>query len=199
MKENIKSTGDLTVFCPESEELMNNYKFDEKHKSFVLYKDQKGSIDLLTDEEAGILLKTIFSYVLNDKNIDLEFDGNRVLKQAFTPIQEMLQRDEIKYIATCEKRKNSSNIRWEKEKELYNCMQLHTNYADRERDSDIERDRDSDSDIDRDSILSSSKEQDINYEVFKTLYHLYPNKEDTDISEAFNQYATLLKKEVLLK
>ena len=139
MNENNKSTGNLTIPCAESEELRNNYIFQEKHKSFVLYKDQKGSIDLLTDEEAGILLKTIFRYVLNDNNIDLDFGGNRVLKQAFTPIQEMLQRDEIKYMETCEKRKNSSNIRWEKEKELYNCMQLHTNYADR--DKDRERDK----------------------------------------------------------
>jgi hypothetical protein len=35
--------------------------------SFVLYSDSKSIIDLMTNEQAGLLLKTLFAYV-NDEN-----------------------------------------------------------------------------------------------------------------------------------
>lgn len=61
----------------------------ENKKSFLLYADSSSSWDELTDEEAGQLIKHIFSYV-NDKNPVTE---NRIVKIAFEPIKQQLKRD----------------------------------------------------------------------------------------------------------
>lgn len=74
-------------------------------KGFVLYADQKLIFDDLTNEEAGILIKHIFSYV-NDENPALE---NRFIDMAFKPIKLQLKRDLIKYEAV--KQRNSANAR----------------------------------------------------------------------------------------
>ena len=62
-------------------------------KSFVLYVDQKSTIELLTDEQAGKLLKHIYKYV-NDENPELE---DLIIKLAFEPIKQQLKRDLKKY------------------------------------------------------------------------------------------------------
>ncbi|WP_372938846.1 DUF6291 domain-containing protein [Seonamhaeicola sp.] len=62
-------------------------------KSFILYSDQRSVIDMLTDEQAGKLIKHIYSYV-NDENPTLE---DQLLKLAFEPIKLQLKRDLIKY------------------------------------------------------------------------------------------------------
>jgi hypothetical protein len=72
----------------------------ENKKGFVLYADQKTSFDDLTDTEAGILIKHIFSYV-NDENPVLE---DRILQIAFNPIKLQLKRDLKKYESIKEKR-----------------------------------------------------------------------------------------------
>jgi len=58
-------------------------------KSFVLYSDQRTVIDLLSDEQAGKLLKHIFSYV-NDESPGLK---DLSLQLAFEPIKQQLKRD----------------------------------------------------------------------------------------------------------
>jgi len=58
-------------------------------KSFVLYSDQKVIIDLLTDEQAGKLLKHLLAYV-NDENPILD---DVLLNIAFAPIKLQLKRD----------------------------------------------------------------------------------------------------------
>jgi len=58
-------------------------------KSFVLYSDQRTVIDLLSDEQAGKLLKHIFSYV-NDESPELK---DLSLQLAFEPIKQQLKRD----------------------------------------------------------------------------------------------------------
>lgn len=74
----------------------------EDKKAFVVYADWESQFDLLSDEEAGKLIKHIFSYV-NDKNP--EFDKNdRLLNMAFEPIKKQLKRDLRKYEIIKEKR-----------------------------------------------------------------------------------------------
>ena len=58
-------------------------------KSFVLYVDQQKTVELLTDEQAGKLLKHIYRYV-NDENPDLT---DPLLQIAFEPIKQQLKRD----------------------------------------------------------------------------------------------------------
>lgn len=65
----------------------------ENKKSFVLYVDQKNTVDKLPDEIAGKLLKLIYSYC-NDENPVVE---DLMLDIAFEPIKQQLKRDLVKY------------------------------------------------------------------------------------------------------
>ncbi len=82
-------------------------------KGFILYADQKALFDQLPNEKAGELIKFIFSYV-NDENPITE---DLIIKLAFTPIQQQLKRDLVKYEETKEKRsqagKAGANKRWQ--------------------------------------------------------------------------------------
>lgn len=61
----------------------------EGKKSFVLYTDQRDVFDELSNEDAGRLIKHIFSYV-NDENPEA---SDQLLKIAFLPIKTQLKRD----------------------------------------------------------------------------------------------------------
>lgn len=67
---------------------------DDK-KSFLAYSDWIAQFNLLSNEEAGILIKHILSYV-NDENPELPPD-NRIIQIAFEPIKLQLKRDLKKY------------------------------------------------------------------------------------------------------
>jgi hypothetical protein len=61
----------------------------ENKKSFIAYSDWVNIFDQLTDEEAGKLVKHLFSYV-NDRSPSL---SDRMLKIVFEPIRLQLKRD----------------------------------------------------------------------------------------------------------
>ena len=64
----------------------------EGKKSFVLYSDQRGVFDKLSDEQAGILIKHIFGYVNDEKP-----KGDFITELAFESIKQQLKRDLVKY------------------------------------------------------------------------------------------------------
>ncbi|MCP4181442.1 MAG: hypothetical protein GY756_27075 [bacterium] len=66
----------------------------EDKAKFILYCDQKHVFDMLSDEEAGTLIKHIFSYV-NDEN---PISENRIINLSFEPIKRQLKRDLKKWI-----------------------------------------------------------------------------------------------------
>jgi hypothetical protein len=72
----------------------------ENKKSFVLYSDQRTLIELLNNEQAGLLLKHIFAYV-NDEN---PICTDQLINIAFEPIKQQFKRDLIKWEATKEGR-----------------------------------------------------------------------------------------------
>jgi hypothetical protein len=82
-------------------------------KGFILYADQKAIFEQLPNDKAGELIKFIFSYV-NDENPQTD---DLIIKLGFTPIQQQLKRDLIKYEETKEKRseagKAGANKRWQ--------------------------------------------------------------------------------------
>jgi hypothetical protein len=82
-------------------------------KGFILYADQKAIFDQLPNDKAGELIKFILSYV-NDENPETD---DLIIKLAFTPIQQQLKRDLVKYEETKEKRseagKAGANKRWQ--------------------------------------------------------------------------------------
>ena len=72
----------------------------ENKTSFVLYSDQRTLINLLSNEQAGILLKHIFSYV-NDEN---PICNDQLITIAFEPIKQQFKRDLVKWERTKEGR-----------------------------------------------------------------------------------------------
>jgi hypothetical protein len=81
----------------------------ENKKGFVLYADQKLIFDDLTNEEAGVLIKHIFSYV-NDENPTLT---DRLIDMAFKPIKLQLKRDLVKYEGVRERNTANARKRWD--------------------------------------------------------------------------------------
>jgi hypothetical protein len=82
-------------------------------KGFILYADQKAIFEQLPNDKAGELIKFIFSYV-NDENPQTD---DLIINLGFTPIQQQLKRDLVKYEETKEKRseagKAGANKRWQ--------------------------------------------------------------------------------------
>ena len=72
----------------------------KKKKSFVGYCDWRNTFDLLSDDEAGKLIKHFFAYV-SDENPVLD---DRLLQMAFEPIKTQLKRDLSKYEEVKKKR-----------------------------------------------------------------------------------------------
>ncbi len=81
----------------------------ENKKGFVLYADQKLIFDDLSNEEAGVLIKHIFSYV-NDENPTL---NDRLIDMAFKPIKLQLKRDLVKYEGVRERNSANARKRWD--------------------------------------------------------------------------------------
>ena len=81
----------------------------ENKKGFVLYADQKLIFDDLSNEEAGVLIKHIFSYV-NDENPTL---SDRFLDMAFKSIKLQLKRDLVKYEAVRKRNSENARKRWD--------------------------------------------------------------------------------------
>lgn len=71
-------------------------------KSFILYQDYEQHIALLTDEQAGKLLKAIFLF---NKGRDPDLDP--VVQMAFSFIKSNLERDNEKYKSIIERNKNN--------------------------------------------------------------------------------------------
>ena len=118
-----------------------------KKKSFLLYVDSAPQINLLSDEEAGQLIKSIFQYV--EYGEELETD-NRVLAMTFAVFKSQLDRGLEKYESICKKRTEAINKRWERYKSMqldssdtneYNSIQniqMNTNRTNSESDSHSE-------------------------------------------------------------
>jgi uncharacterized phage protein (TIGR02220 family) len=74
--------------------------------SFILYADQRSYFDKLTDDEAGRLIKHIFSYV-NDENPN---PVDRITDLSFEPIKLQLKRDLIKYESIVNRNKSNGSL-----------------------------------------------------------------------------------------
>ena len=68
---------------------------DKDKKSFVLYTDQLGIFDKLTDEQAGVLIKHIFKYCNNEAPI-----ADFITELSFESIKQQLKRDLSKWEVT---------------------------------------------------------------------------------------------------
>ncbi|MFR8116871.1 MAG: DUF6291 domain-containing protein [Clostridia bacterium] len=72
--------------------------------SFLIYLDYQEQFELLSDEQAGQLIKAIIKY---EKTGEItELDG--MVKMAFSFIKTQLDRDREKYQAKCEKNRENA-------------------------------------------------------------------------------------------
>ena len=101
-----------------------------KLKTFLLYAEAAPQIDLLSDEEAGQLFKSLFHYVADGEELVTD---NRVLAMTFAVFKAQIDRGAEKYEETCRKRTEAINKRWEKYRSIqentneYNSIQMNTN------------------------------------------------------------------------
>ena len=65
-------------------------------KSFVLYNDLKLTLDKLTDDQAGKLIKAVFEWQVNGSLPELDFTIDIII----TPIIEQLKRDSSRWKKT---------------------------------------------------------------------------------------------------
>jgi len=69
--------------------------------SFILFLEQEQTVDLLSDEQAGKLLKGLYDMVRGEK---ISFD-DRLLNMAFIPIRQSIERNIEKYQKICDRNK----------------------------------------------------------------------------------------------
>ncbi|MCD7890682.1 MAG: DUF6291 domain-containing protein [Ruminococcus sp.] len=84
-----------------------------KKKSFVLYNDYYEHINMLSDEEAGMLMKAVFMYAETGEVPELQ----GMTKMAFSFISSQLDRDREKYEERCQKNHEIALEREQKKRE----------------------------------------------------------------------------------
>ena len=116
----------------------------KKHKSFVLYADYKEHIDMLTVNEKADLLDAIFAHVCGTEEPILE----GMAKMAFSFIRNEIDRNAEKYEATCEKRREAANKRWQKDMQVdanaSKSIICNAKHYDNDNDTDTDTDNDTD-------------------------------------------------------
>lgn len=84
----------------------------KKRTGFLLKIDQKEVIDSLSDEEAGQLLKAIYSYECSEERIIPPMD--KLVKVIFLTFKGYLDENKEVYEETCRKNKENIEKRWKK-------------------------------------------------------------------------------------
>ena len=134
-------------------------------KSFILYTDTLDVLDVLTDEQAGQLLRAIRSYHCNSDE-DLAQD----IKIAFSPFKNQFDRDHDKYLNVCEKNKINGSKGGRPPKNQDNPVGLlETHHNPNNLDSDS--DSDSDSDKTKSLIVNTKGVNVCQYQRIIDLYH----------------------------
>lgn len=161
----------------------------DKKKSFILYYDQQAIFELLSNEEAGELIKTIFNVVQN-KEIDLAFNGRKHMQMALVPILKTLERDKEKYKEVCEKNRKNAQKRYEK----CDRIQTDTNYADSDNESENVNDNESESESENvnDNDISPPLKEDI-LKPFNVIYGIYPKVDISNKEASFKIYSQYIE------
>lgn len=115
--------------------------------SFILYLEQKQIFEMLTDEEAGQLIKAIFEYEDTGQTVTLD----RSLQIAFLPIKNVLDRNKEKYEKVVERNKKNIEKRWNKEdtKNTTGKNGIPKNTKNTDNDSEYDNDNDNEHDNDK--------------------------------------------------
>lgn len=114
--------------------------------SFILYLEQQEIFEMLTDEQAGQLIKNIFSYERTGQMPKMD----KMLNLAFVPIMQILDKNRIKYEEKCKKNKENIEMRWNKKNtNVYERKKQNTNYTDNDNEYEYDNDNVNENDIDK--------------------------------------------------
>ena len=100
-------------------------------KSFVIYCDIGDQLELLTDEQVGVLFRSVVKYASNEEELSSN-DG--MVKLLFSVIKKQIDRDTEKYKTVCERRREAGS-KGGKQK-VANAKQNLANVADNDSDND---------------------------------------------------------------
>lgn len=154
----------------------------EGKKSFVLYTDLLELVEELTDDEAGLLFKTILRYV-NDLNPEIP----KEIKLAFIPIKQDLKRDLKKYNEQVERinRINAERKR-KKEEQTRNDIvttsyevegvNVNVNVNDNDNDNVLSKDNENNNSIINNTCSNQALNECKNDTKFDTFWKAYPRK-----------------------
>ena len=120
-----------------------------ERKSIMLYLDALEQWDMLTDEQAGVLIKALLRYSKTGEQLE-STDG--MVKMAFSFMSAQIDRDGAKWERTCEKRREAIKKRWGLNTNEYNSIQMNT----KDTDTDTVKDTEKDTDTEKDITLSSN-------------------------------------------
>lgn len=121
--------------------------------SFILYLEQKQIFEMLTDEEAGQLIKAIFEYEDTGQTVTLD----RSLQIAFLPIKNVLDRNKEKYEKVVERNKKNIEKRWNKKDTKNTTGKNGIPKNTKNTDNDNEHDNDNDNEHDNDKKEKNKK------------------------------------------
>ena len=79
-------------------------------RSLLIHHDLYPVIEMLTDEEAGLILKALFAY---DVDGEITEFGDRMLQSTYMRITECLDRNREKYDEAVERNRKAALKRWE--------------------------------------------------------------------------------------
>lgn len=103
-------------------------------KSFLMYTSYLDNVEILSDEEAGQLLKAIYAFVNGDELPKLD----RVVQLTFNPIKSHLERDGEKYNEICRKNSENAKKRWNKKSDASVCGRMQRNAINADNDNENE-------------------------------------------------------------
>ena len=122
--------------------------YHRDNKSFLIYKDWKTAVDLLSNEQAGELFKALFAFAVNGESTqtnDAAFDA--LLNIMF----QQIERDGEKFEAVCQKRSENGKKGGRPKKQTDNNKSKKSKrFFEKAKKADTETDTDIDTDIDTD-------------------------------------------------
>lgn len=129
-------------------------------KSFVLYHDSREQIEMLSDEQAGKLIKALMRFSETGEELDC---ADPMVKMTFSFMSAQIRRDAEKYEATCQKRSangkkggapkgNQNASKTSKTSKCFSKQAKQAKQADSDSDSVSENDSENDTDTVCDSV-----------------------------------------------
>ena len=151
--------------------------------AFLMMKQWREQLALISDEQRGKLLTAIYDYQCDGADFDTD---DAVLKILWVSIKQVFEINNRKYVQTCNKRRESANKRWNNDaKDADIDIDMDTDIeidTDIDIETEIEKDREADTDKDCTSaalsdlrILKSRFDEMINKPYFQTQEMLTPD------------------------